>query len=157
MVRKGIATLASAAVICFLLLSHFDPQFFLMHLYESLIFLAIVVMLFYFEDRWAYMLGMLVPLAWLALTFVIGAWSGFFRQVQRVVSFQRPDFAANLLGAIVVLLCVLMVIACGARWRREFAGLGKGWNTFWICLGVTSAYYALLVIWIRWWTPTPVV
>ena len=57
MVHRGVASLALALATCFLVLSHFDPQFFLVHFYESLIYLAIVLMLFYFEDRWAYMLG----------------------------------------------------------------------------------------------------
>ncbi len=51
--HRGIATLASALLICFLLLSHFEPEFFLLHLYQSLIYLVIVLLLFYFEDRWA--------------------------------------------------------------------------------------------------------
>jgi hypothetical protein len=155
MVHKGVASLALAAMMCFLLLGHFDQQFFLVHFYESLIFLAIVVMLFYFEDRWAYMLGMLVPSAWLLLTIATGAGSGFLRQVQMVMRLERPDFAANLLGAVTVLLCAVMVIVCAIGWKREFAGLGKGWSTFLICLGVTAAYYGALVVWILRWTPTP--
>lgn len=142
MIHRGIASLALAVMICFFLLSHFDPQFFLVHFYESLIYLAIVVMLFYFEDRWAYMLGMLAPAVWLVSFFA------FMR-------LQRPDFPANLLGAVTLILSALMIVFCGIRWRREFAGLGKGWSTFLVCLGVVTVYYGVLIVWIlRWWTPT---
>ncbi|MGA8220092.1 MAG: hypothetical protein WB780_00450 [Candidatus Acidiferrales bacterium] len=153
MTHKGIATLASAVMLCFLLLSHFDQQFFLVHFYESLIFLAIVLMLFYSIERWAYMLGMIVPAAWLLLTFAMGAGPGFLRQVQSAVRLQRADSPADLLGAIVAVLSVALVIVCAVRWRREFAGLGKGWSTFWICMGVTTAYYGVLVVWLLRWTP----
>ena len=47
--HRGIATLASALMICFLVLSAMEPEFFLLHFYESLIYLAIVLMLFYFR------------------------------------------------------------------------------------------------------------
>ena len=73
MIHRGIATIALALGLCFLLLSHFDAQFFLIHFYESLIYLAIVLMLSYFEDRWAYMMGIVAPAAWLVLTLT---WSG---------------------------------------------------------------------------------
>lgn len=151
MVHRGIATLASALMLCFLLLSHFDSQFFLVHFYESLIYVAIVLMLFYFEDRWAYMLGILAPAAWLALIVAIGGLPDFFRQVALVLQFQRPDLPAHLLGAFTFVLAVLMIGFCSLRWKREFAGSGKGWSTFLPCLGVVALYYAVMVIWILRW------
>ena len=57
MVHRGIASLALVMMVCFLLLSHFDPQFFWVHLYESLIYIVMVVMLLYGKHRWPYMLG----------------------------------------------------------------------------------------------------
>jgi hypothetical protein len=48
--HRGIATVASAVMICFLILSAMEPEFFLLHFYESLTYLAIVLMLFYFEE-----------------------------------------------------------------------------------------------------------
>lgn len=65
MVHRGLASLALALGLCLLLLSHSDSQFFLIHF--------IVLMLFYFEDRWAFMMGIVAPVAWLVLML---AWSG---------------------------------------------------------------------------------
>lgn len=151
MVHRGIATLASALMLCFLLLSHFDSQFFLVHFYESLIYVAIVLMLFYFEDRWAYMLGILAPAAWLVLIVAIGGLPDFIRQVLLVLQFQRPDFPAHLLGAFTLILGLLMIVFCSLRWKREFGSSGKGWSTFLPCLGVVAIYYAVMVIWILRW------
>ena len=148
MIHRGIATLALTLMMCFLVLSHYDPQFFLLHFYESLIYLAIVVMLFYFEDRWAYMLGILAPAAWLLLTFISGGMPGIVRQAGLLLRLQRPDFAANVLGALAVALSVLMIIVCARRWRREFAGTGKGWSTFLPSLGVIVVYYGVLLVFI---------
>lgn len=50
---RDIATLAGAQIICFVALTHLEPNFFLLHLYQSILYIAILVMLFYMEDRWA--------------------------------------------------------------------------------------------------------
>ncbi len=89
MVHRGIATIAVALALCFLLLSHFDPQFFLIHFYESLIYVVIVLMLFYFEDRWAYMMGMVAPPIWLILTVVWNGVSAIGREI--MAAFQPGD------------------------------------------------------------------
>ncbi len=147
MVHRGIATLASTLMVCFLLLSHADPAFFLLHLYESLIYLAIILMLFYFEDRWAYMIGMLAPAVWLLLAYAAGLLSGAAGQVSRLLQAQRPTNQVSVLAAITSLLAVLMIAFCAYWWKREFAGLGKGRTTLLVGLSVVVAYYAILVMW----------
>lgn len=151
MINKGIATLSLALLMSFLLLSHFDSNFFLIHFYESAIYLAIVVMLFYFEDRWAYMLGMLAPAAWLVLFTVVGGLETNVRQLFRGLYFERPDFAANALATITLILSIAMIVVCARRWRHEFAGDGKGWRTFATCLGVVAVYYGAMAVWILRW------
>jgi hypothetical protein len=78
--HRGIATDASAVMICLLILSAMEPEFFLLHFYESLIYLAIVLMLFYFEDKWAYMIGIVAPSVWLILAYGVGLLGGAMRQ-----------------------------------------------------------------------------
>ncbi len=147
MAHKGIATLALALVVCFLLLSHFDPQFFLIHFYESLIYLVILLMLFYFEDRWAYMLGMVAPTGWIFLSFVSGGFGEFARQFARLTHAQAPDYTASFLGVIICILSIAMVAFCAFRWKREFTGAGKGLSTFLVSLGIVAAYDLLMVFW----------
>lgn len=147
MIHRGIASLALALMMCFLLLSHFDPQFFLIHLYESLIYLAIVLMLFYLEDRWAYMLGIVAPGGWLLLTLVTGGFGEFMRQMSQVFHGRSPEYPAGLLGGAICVLSVAMITFCAHRWRREFAGLRKGLSTLLVSTGVVAAYYGLMVLW----------
>lgn len=153
MVHRGMASLALSLAVCFLLLSHFDPQFFLIHFYESLMYLAIVLMLFYFEDRWAYMIGIVAPTAWLMLTL---SWSGV-RGVAHDISlaFQPASsfFPTALLMTLALVLSIAMVVACAYRWRREFSGLHKSWSTLLISVAVVGIYYAILVVWILRWPP----
>jgi hypothetical protein len=147
MVHRGIATLALALMLCFLLLSHFDPQFFFLHFYESLIYLAITLMLFYFEDRWAYMLGIVAPAGWLLLTFASGGFGEFARQAADLVRIKAPEYPAAFLGGVISILSVAMIVVCARRWKREFQGLGKGLSTFLVSTGIVVIYYGLLVLW----------
>jgi len=148
MAHKGIATLASALVMCFFLLSRFDSQFFLLHFYEALIYLVIVLMLFYFHERWAYMLGMVAPAGWLVLLFTTGGLNEFWvRLTQGMHGESIKGAAPAAIGALISILSVAMIFSSGYRWRREFSGLKQGASTFLVSLGIVSAYYAVLVLW----------
>lgn len=153
MVHRGIATVAVALGLCFLLLSHFDSQFFLIHFYESLIYLAIVLMLFYFEDRWAYMMGIVAPTTWLVLTLAWSSSRGLAHNISTVFAPSNAFFATGVLTTLALVLSVALIGMCAYRWRREFSGLPKGWNTLLVSALVVAAYYAVLVLWILRWTP----
>ena len=154
MVHRGIASLALGLGLCFLLLSHFDAQFFLIHFYESLIYLAIVLMLFYFEDRWAYMMGIVAPAVWIALTAAWDGIPGVAHQIWLAFHPANAFFPTSFLTTLAAALSVALIISCAIRWRREFTGLQKGWSTFLISLAIVGVYYAVLVLWILRWPPT---
>ncbi len=147
MAHRAIVTLATALMLCFLVLSQMDQGFFLLHLYQSLIWLAIILMLFYFEDRYAYMLGMLAPAVWLLITYATGLLGGAARQMARLAHAQRVNNQISLLAGITALLAVAMIVLCAIRWRREYAGTGKVASTFLVSLGIVIAYYAILAVW----------
>ena len=154
MFHRGIATIAMALALCFLLLSHFDAQFFLIHFYESLIYLAIVLMLFYFEDRWAYMMGVVAPGIWLALTVT---WSGIpaiSRQISLAFHPGSTFFPTDLLTTASLALSIVLMVCCANRWRREFGGLRKEWSTLLISASIAAVYYAVVVVWILRWPPS---
>ena len=144
--HRGIATLAGAQVLCFVLLSNLEPDFFLLHLYQSIIYIALLLLLFYSRERWAYMIGMLTPAVWLVLAYATGMLGGAARQVVQLLEL-HPTNAVSLVAAATALLAVLMIAFCAYRWRREYAGLGKWRSTFLVSLGVVAVYYATLVIW----------
>lgn len=147
MAHRGIATLSLGLMLSYLLLSHFDAQFFLIHFYESLIYLVIVLMLFYSEDRWAYMLGIVAPASWLLLTFVARGFGEFTRQFSGVLRAQVTTDPAGLLGGVISLLSVASIVNCAYRWKREFAGSKNGARTFAVSFGIVAAYYALMITW----------
>ena len=142
---RDIAILATAQIACFCLLANLERNFFLVHLYESILYIAILVMLFYMEDRWAYMIGMLASVVWLVLAYETGILG---RAVQRVSELRTADWTANLvgLGALVTaLVAVLMIVFCGRHWLKEYSGLGKTRRTLFVSLGIVAVYYGTLL------------
>ena len=144
---RDIATLSSLLIICFLLLTHLEPDFFMFHLYQTIIYMAILTMLFYLEDRWAYMIGILAPLAWLVLSFETGMLGAALRQLFKLTSAHSVTNEVSLVGGITALLSIAMIVLCGYRWKRHYSGLGKGLSTFLVSLVIVAAYYAILVVW----------
>jgi hypothetical protein len=148
---RDVAAVAGAQVICFFLLSHLEPDFFLLHLYQTILYVALLVLLFYMEDRWAYMIGMLASVVWLGMAYSVGLLSSAFRHIV-----QWDGNAVGFLAAATALLAVLMIGACGRHWMKEYAGLGKALNTFLVSLGIVGVYYAILIIWFWHRVPTTV-
>ena len=144
---RDIATLCALQIICFLLLTHLEPDFFMFHLYQTIIYEAILLMLFYTEDRWAYMIGILAPAAWLVLAFESGLLGAALRQLFRLTRAQAVNNQVSLVAAITALLSLLMIGFCAYRWKRHYSGLGKGLSTFLISLVIVVVYYGILVVW----------
>jgi hypothetical protein len=145
--NRGIAALASALMVSFLLLTLFDRQFFLLHFYEASIYLVILLLLFFFHERWAYMIGILAPAGWLLLAYGMGFLGGAMRQVRHVLVAHEAATGAGLVAAAIFVLAVGMIALCFYRWRREFANLRGGWSTFLASLAIVACYYGALVFW----------
>lgn len=143
--HRGLATLSGALMMCFLLLTKEDPNFFHLHLLQSAIYLIVILMLFYFEDHWAYMVGMIAPAVWLVLAFGLGTLSGGVRLVGLLVSGRTAVDRISVLDFVTAGFCVLMIVFSARHWRREYAGSGKGMPTFLVSLAGVGIYYAILI------------
>jgi len=115
--------------------------------------MAILILLFYMEDRWAYMIGMLAPVAWLGMVFATGLLGGAARQVLRLTRGEGVSNDVSFIAAVSALLSILMIVFCARHWKREYSGLGKTASTFAISVGIVAAYYGILVIWFWNWIP----
>lgn len=144
---RDIAALAGAQVVCFLLLSHLEPDFFLLHFYQTIIYMALLILLFYMEDRWAYMIGILAPAAWLVMAFATGLLGAAIRQVVHIGGGAALSNLVSIIAAVTAVLSLLMIVVCARHWQREYLGLGKSLSTFAVSFGVVAVYYGILVVW----------
>jgi len=145
--RRGIAVLAAGLMIGFLLLTLFDREFFLLHFYEASIYLVILLLLFFFHDRWAYMLRILAPVGWLVLAYGMGFLGGAWQHSRRLLLTREPTSGAALVGGAIFALAIGMILLCVFRWRREFARLSGNWSAFLASFVIVAGYYAGLVLW----------
>ena len=141
---RDVATLAGVQIICFLILTHLEPSLFLIHFYEAILYIGILVMLFYMEDRWAYMISMLASAAWLVLAYVSGILGASFRELSRMTFPASSTNLVALSALATTLIAVLMIAACGRHWLKEYSGLGKTSSTFFVSLGCVAVYYGIL-------------
>ena len=143
--HRDIAALAGAQLLCFFFLTHLEPNFFLVHLYQSILYVAILVMLFYMEDRWAYMIGMLASFVWLGMAYATGILGSAIRQFAELRGTITTSTAVASIALLTALIAVLMIILTGRHWRKEYAGQGKGRSTFLVSLGIVAVYYGILI------------
>ena len=144
---RDIATLVALQLVCFMVLTHLEPRFFLIHLYQSILYIAIWVLLFYMEDRWAYMIGMIASVVWLALAYAGGVLS---RGLNVFPEWRTASWHADMVGLVALattVLSILMIVFCALHWKKEYLGLGKTRSTFLVSFGVVVVYYAVLLHW----------
>jgi hypothetical protein len=144
-------------MVCFFLLASYEPEFFLLHFYQALMYLAIILLLFYFEDHWAYAFGIQVPAVWLALTFGTGLLGGALQQGLR---FLRGEGFTNKTGPMalaVAAIGIALLITSALRWKREIAGLRIARPTFLATAGIVLVYYTVLITWFWYMHPTTTV
>ena len=154
MVHRGIATLSGALMICFFLLATYEPQYYLLHFYQAMMYLAIILLLFYFEDHWAYAIGMQVPIVWLALTgFGTGLLGGALQQGMLLLRGEPATNRTGPMALIVAALGIALFVTCLLRWRREISGLKIARPTFAISAVIVLVYYTVLINWFWWMFP----
>lgn len=144
---RDIAALAGAQVLCFLALAQLEPRFVVIHLYQSVLCLAILILLYYREDRWAYMIAMLASAAWLGLAYVSRILSSAVQRLLTVTSSDTNEIFVSLIAMATALLALLMIVLCAMHWRKEYAGLGKTSSTFFVSPGIVALYYGILLRW----------
>lgn len=145
--NRDIAGLAGLQALCFIALTQLEPHFFLIHLYQLIPYIAILVFLADRKERWAYMLGPIVSVAWLFLAYSAGLLDS---AVVRLRTIGSPPLTSNvvaLLALITAAVAVTMIIRCRVHWMREFGGTGLARTTFIISLAVVAGYYGILLHW----------
>ncbi len=123
------------------------PQLFFFELFKSLIYLVIAVMVFFGEDQYSYMLGILAPPLWFILNAVLG---GLFSDFQVLGNYlagrETPNFDTPL-HAMATVMELLLIFVSARAWKRQvtqpFLGrvFGLSLVTSLVYIGVLAAWY----------------
>ena len=122
------------------------PQLFALRLLQSLIYVAIVVMVFTGEDRYSYMLGILAPLMWFLLAMLLGGFFHDFQVLGKSVMGKPIGPSDTPLQGIAVLCEAGVVITSLRAWRKQVSEKFFG-KTFAVSLVVSIVYVGLLLGW----------
>lgn len=122
------------------------PQYFTFELLKSLIYLAIALMVFFGEDRFSYMLGMVAPPLWFILDILLG---GFFNEIKilaKALAGGGSQAMETPLHGLSILLAIALVFLCYRAWHKQVSEKFFA-KTFWISLAVSIGYVAVLAGW----------
>ena len=145
MINRVVFTLATAMMLLFFLVSNFDRYFFTLHFLESLIYLVMLLLLFYGLEDWAYVMGVVAPLVWIALTLLSGTSLSGLQALGQAVSFQGVRSPVDLLGGIALVVGIALMAASARAFRREVWGTKGALRTVVLASLIVGVYYAVLV------------
>jgi hypothetical protein len=122
------------------------PEFFVYELLTSAIFVVIAVMVFFGEDRFPYMLGMIAPILWFIFDLLVGE---LFRDFKVLFTFLggKPTRPLDTpLQGLALLVAVVLLIVSARAWRKQVTDkfLGK---TFTTALIVALIWIGILAGW----------
>jgi len=122
------------------------PHCFSFEILKSLIYLAIALLVFFGEDRFSYMLGIVMPPLRFILAILLGGFFGEFGVLFGSLTGKPTPPLDTPLHGLSILMEILLVVVCYRAWRKQVTGkfLGK---TFWISVAVAIGYDVLLAGW----------
>lgn len=145
--NRDIVLLAGLQSFCFVALTQLEPRFVVIHLYQLIPYVAILLFVAYHKERWAYMIGPLVSLLWLGLAYMAGLLGSAITHVYEFGDFSLVSNVVSVLALTTAIVAVALTIRCGVHWSREFAGQGLARQTFFLSLVIVLGYYGVLLHW----------
>ena len=122
------------------------PELFVYELLTSTIFVDIAVMVFFGEDKFPYMLGMVAPILWFIFSLLTGGFVPEMATLIRFLSGKPSGPLATPLHGFAILSGVGLVIACARAWRKQITEKFFG-KTFAIAMVVGLIWIGILAVW----------
>ncbi len=121
-------------------------QFFYFELAKSVLFLAIAMLVFFNEERFAYMLGIMFPVLWFLVDILVGVFISDFAVMFRYLSGQGAGELGTPLDGFARLSAIFLFFTSLHAWKKEVPDRFIG-KTFWISLVISLAYTGMLTTW----------
>jgi hypothetical protein len=140
---RGVFVAAFTTIVLIVAGAFALPQFFPFELLKSLIFVAIAIMVFFGENKYSYMLGILAPVAGWIFNIVLG---GFFEEFAilfgSIAMKPVPPLETPLHGLAIITEAILLVL-CWRAWHKEVPEpfFGKVFGT---SLAIAVGYVVIL-------------
>lgn len=147
MADRKVFTAAMCTAVLLLAGAFVLPRFFFFfELAKSSIYFAIAALVYYAEDRYGYMLGMIAAPVWFFVDWMAGTLGNDFRVLAHYVAGRSIAPGETPLHGLARLAAIVLFVASVHAWRKEVPEkvLGK---TFWRGLVVALVYVGALTAW----------
>ncbi len=122
------------------------PQLFYFELAKSFVFMAVAVLVFFGEDRYGYMLGIIFPVLWFLVDILIGTFFDDFAVLFSYLGGKGVGPMESPLHGFARLAAIFLLIASLRSWNKEVPEKLMG-KTFWVSVAISVVYMALLTVW----------
>jgi hypothetical protein len=144
-IRVSIALGVGLFLLALLLSAVFVPQLRVLHLFQALIYVAVIV-LTRRNSPWGFGVGVIIPTAWnclnLFVTHLFQAGAGQFWSLVRTGHVSRPETLMVMVGGVAHFL---LIIACMAGFI-QLQPRRKQWGQFFAGGFLALAYFALIIV-----------
>ena len=121
-------------------------QFFYFELVKSAIFVAIAMLVFFNEDKFGYMLGIVFPPVWFLVDFLMGTLVADLTVTFRYLTGKSIGMIASPADGFARIVAIFLFFSALHAWRKEVPEKMFG-KTFWVSLVISVAYVGLLGFW----------
>ena len=146
-VGSDVAALALLQIFCFLILAYLEPRFVLIHSYQLTPYVALFLLVAYGQRHWAYTIGSLVSIGWLALAYWARLLYWSVEQLRAPEALYSTATLVALLAVTTAGIAVIMTLRCRLQWVREYAGREPSYRIFLASVGLVATYYGILLRW----------
>jgi hypothetical protein len=146
MADRGVFLAAFLALVLVVASAFALPQLFIYELLTSTIFVVIAVMVFFGDDKFPYMLGIIAPLVWFAFSLLTG---GFVSNMATLAGFLSGKPSGPLetpLHGFAILAALALVILSARAWRKQVTDKFLGKN-FAVALVVSVVWVGAIAAW----------
>ena len=116
---RGVFLAASLTLVLVVAGAFSIPQFFVYELVTSTIFVVIAVMVFFGDDKFPYMLGMVAPIVWFIFAFLPGELGGDIMALLRFLSGKPLGTFETPLPGFAILTGLALLILSVRAWRKQ--------------------------------------
>jgi hypothetical protein len=143
---RGVFVVAFLTVVLIVAGAFAIPQYFPYELLKSLIYVVIAMMVFFGENTYSYMLGIVAPIVGIIYNILLGGFFSEFSVLWASVTMKPLPAMDTPLHGLAILTEVLLIILCLRVWRKEVTGPFFG-KVFGVSLVISLVYTGILAGW----------
>jgi hypothetical protein len=121
-------------------------QFFYFDLARSAMFVAIAMLVFFNEDQFGYMLGIVFPPVWFVVSILMGTLVTDFSVMFHYLTGTHIGLLASPAAGFARLSAIFLFFFALHAWRKEVPEKLIG-RTFWLSLLISVVYVGVLTLW----------